>query len=119
MGTQSTWGDIYGQRLKGQVEERLRFYETGDLPRKNEEVMAEALVEATEFLKAQSKKKKKKKKKHSVVENGDVESPIVKKKKNKGEEAEAENEESPKKKKKKNKQEELVNGDEMETETPK
>merc|ERR1712080_727104 len=115
MGTQSTWGDIYGQRLKGQVEERLRFYETGDLPRKNEEVMAEALVEATEFLKAQSKKKKK----HSVVENGDVESPIVKKKKNKGEEAQAENEESPKKKKKKNKQEELVNGDEMETETPK
>merc|ERR1712126_279988 len=62
--------DIYGQKLKQQVEDRLKFYETGDLPRKNEEVMEEALKESAEFLASLSKKKKKKKKKS--LTNGDV-----------------------------------------------
>merc|ERR1712241_1568148 len=36
---------VFGTKLKEQVEDRLKFYETGDLPRKNVEVMAEALEE--------------------------------------------------------------------------
>ena len=44
---------IYGQKLKEQVEDRLKFYETGDIPKKNVEVMQEALAEiqkeASEF----------------------------------------------------------------------
>merc|ERR1711981_1170869 len=39
---------IFGSKLKEQVEDRLKFYETGDLPRKNVEVMAEAVEEAAE-----------------------------------------------------------------------
>merc|ERR1712002_970346 len=35
---------IFGEKLKEQVEDRLKFYETGDLPRKNVEVMKEALA---------------------------------------------------------------------------
>jgi nucleolar protein 56 len=35
-----------GEFLREQVEERLRFYETGVAPRKNEDVMAEALAKA-------------------------------------------------------------------------
>merc|ERR1712033_130668 len=36
---------VFGEKLKDQVEERLKFYETGDVPRKNIEVMSEALIE--------------------------------------------------------------------------
>merc|ERR1711899_203901 len=39
---------VFGSKLKEQVEDRLKFYETGDLPRKNVEVMAEAVEEAAE-----------------------------------------------------------------------
>ena len=31
--------NVYGIKLQEQVEERLNFYETGDLPRKNLDVM--------------------------------------------------------------------------------
>lgn len=58
---------VYGQKLRDQVEERLKFYETGAAPRKNIDVMEEvarhlkagddAEAEADEI----SKKKKKKK----------------------------------------------------------
>merc|ERR1739840_57908 len=34
---------IFGSKLKEQVEDRLKFYETGDLPRKNVDVMEEAM----------------------------------------------------------------------------
>ncbi|KAM8939634.1 nucleolar protein 56 [Pelodytes ibericus] len=57
---------VFGDKLREQVEERLSFYETGDAPRKNLEVMKEALVEATEVvseLKRKQEKKDKKKKK--------------------------------------------------------
>merc|ERR1712027_217703 len=54
---------IYGQKLKTQVEDRLKFYETGDLPKKNLEVMQEALEEvqkeASEFKTVEKKKKRK------------------------------------------------------------
>merc|ERR1711983_138581 len=42
---------IYGQKLKTQVEDRLKFYETGDLPKKNLEVMQEALEEVQKEMK--------------------------------------------------------------------
>merc|ERR1711951_253403 len=53
---------IFGSKLKEQVEDRLKFYETGDLPRKNVEVMAEAVEEAAEDAKKKKKKDKKKRK---------------------------------------------------------
>jgi len=60
---------IFGSKLKEQVEDRLKFYETGDLPRKNVEVMAEAVEEAAEEAKKRKKKDKKKKRK---VEDADT-----------------------------------------------
>merc|ERR1712079_856026 len=54
---------VFGSKLKEQVEERLKFYETGDLPRKNVDVMAEAVEEAAEDAKKRKKKEKKKKRK--------------------------------------------------------
>merc|ERR1711990_1114370 len=132
---------IFGSKLKEQVEDRLKFYETGDLPRKNVEVMAEAVEEAAEESKKKKKKEKKKKRKTedgSAVEeaaadttvnttvDADGEPPKKKKKKNKdkvGEEVEfaaaettvnttVETETPKKKKKKKDKEEtESANGD--------
>lgn len=37
---------VYGEKLREQVEERLRFYETGQAPRKNLDVMHEAALQA-------------------------------------------------------------------------
>jgi nucleolar protein 56 len=37
---------VFGDKLREQVEERLKFYETGDAPRKNIDVMREAVKEA-------------------------------------------------------------------------
>ncbi|XP_034945456.1 nucleolar protein 56 [Chelonus insularis] len=82
---------IFGEMLKQQVEDRLKFYETGDIPKKNIEVMKEALEEAKKVMKtgpsngigfeeingnveeSETKKKKKKKgKKRKIDEiNGD------------------------------------------------
>jgi len=53
--------DVFGTKLRGQVEDRLKFYETGDIPAKNIDVMQEALAEAKVVLAAKNKKKKKKK----------------------------------------------------------
>lgn len=36
---------VFGDKLREQVEERLSFYETGDQPRKNVDVMKEAVKE--------------------------------------------------------------------------
>merc|ERR1712115_298982 len=80
---------VFGSKLKEQVEDRLKFYETGDLPRKNVEVMAEAVEEAAED--AKKKKKKEKKKKKRKAEEEDTTADVVA------------TEEPPKKKKKKNK----------------
>ncbi|GBN06639.1 hypothetical protein AVEN_264551-1 [Araneus ventricosus] len=58
--------DVFGNKLRVQVEDRLKFYETGDIPKKNIDVMDEALEEAevsqTEILKKIKKEKKKAKK---------------------------------------------------------
>ncbi|NXT26029.1 NOP56 protein, partial [Syrrhaptes paradoxus] len=57
---------VFGDKLREQVEERLAFYETGEPPRKNLEVMKEAVAEASEVVaevkRKQEKKEKKKKK---------------------------------------------------------
>merc|ERR1712105_38052 len=50
---------IFGSKMKEQVEDRLKFYETGDLPRKNVDVMAEAVEEASDELKKAKKKEEK------------------------------------------------------------
>lgn len=36
---------MFGDKLRDQVEERLSFYETGEAPRKNLDVMKEAVAE--------------------------------------------------------------------------
>ncbi|XP_058452057.1 nucleolar protein 56 [Malaya genurostris] len=61
--------NVFGEALKQQVEERLKFYESGETPRKNLEVMKEAMEAAAEISAAQTpasgkKKKKNKKRKH-------------------------------------------------------
>lgn len=71
---------VFGETLKQQVEERLKFYESGEVPRKNIEVMKEAIeMASTETPKqqptteTQSKKKNKKKKRkleEEVAANG-------------------------------------------------
>uniref|UniRef100_A0A0A1WJU2 Nucleolar protein 56 n=1 Tax=Zeugodacus cucurbitae TaxID=28588 RepID=A0A0A1WJU2_ZEUCU len=70
---------VFGETLKQQVEDRLKFYESGEVPRKNIEVMKEA-IEAAEkednsnANEAQTLKKKNKKKKRKAeeAENGDA-----------------------------------------------
>merc|ERR1711997_614330 len=66
---------LYGEKLKEQVEDRLKFYETGDLPKKNVEAMQEAIAavkaesDAFEEVKGKKKKKDKKKRKAEEMEN--------------------------------------------------
>lgn len=54
--------NIFGSKLKEQVEERLKFFDSGVVPKKNVDVMKEAIVEAAADIKKQKKKKKKDKK---------------------------------------------------------
>ncbi|XP_078080974.1 nucleolar protein 56 isoform X2 [Mustelus asterias] len=58
--------NVFGGKLRDQVEERLAFYETGEAPRTNAEVMKEAASEAAEVtakLKRKMEKKEKRRKK--------------------------------------------------------
>ncbi|XP_071528645.1 nucleolar protein 56 [Panulirus ornatus] len=82
---------VFGEKLRDQVEERLKFFDTGDLPRKNNEVMSEALVEHNNVL--QEDVKTRKRKLDEIVDDKAVEND------------EAAQEVPKKKKKKKNKQE--------------
>ncbi|XP_054280540.1 nucleolar protein 56 [Macrosteles quadrilineatus] len=65
---------VFGERLRQQVEDRLKFYETGEKPKPNVEVMTEAVEEATIQAAEEErlKKKNKKKKKRKSSENGEV-----------------------------------------------
>lgn len=126
---------VFGEKLKDQVEERLAFYETGTAPRKNIDVMHEALQEVKEVEAEQMRKKKKKdkkKRKSSGVdeplqaEEEEVEEQPKKKKMKKAAAAEEEEEETmetetPKKKKKKKQAAEEEDEEEavVEEETPK
>jgi len=107
----------FGEQLKAQVEERLKFYETGDLPRKNADVMQEVVEEVRKdgLLKAeqdkQEKKQKKKDKKKKKKDQGEVEAPVEDVKKRKAvvePEPEAMETESKKDKKKKKKKEQVA-----------
>ncbi|CAG9760955.1 unnamed protein product [Ceutorhynchus assimilis] len=114
-----TPNNVFGEKLRQQVEDRLKFYETGDAPKKNIEVMQEAIQEVSQLAAAEKQKKKKKKRSASVAfgengteENGVAENGSSKKKKQK-KSSESNNssdvclenieavQESPKKKKKK------------------
>ena len=58
---------VFGETLQKQVEDRLKFYDSGTLPPKNAEIMAGAVLKAeevkNEIIKKDKKKKKKEKKK--------------------------------------------------------
>ena len=103
---------VYGEKLRDQVEERMKFFDTGDLPRKNVDVMKEAVDEANAVvaqMKAAAKKEKKAKRKSAVAND----SPVAKKQKTNENEQEATaeaptSEKKKKKKKKKAKEEEEV-----------
>lgn len=40
---------VFGEHMKKQVEDRLKFLESGDIPKKNNEVMQEAVAEVGYF----------------------------------------------------------------------
>ncbi|CAI4225193.1 unnamed protein product [Auanema sp. JU1783] len=90
----------FGEHLRAQVEERLKYFETGEVPQKNLVVMAKAQEEAKEVqTKVLKKKKKAAKKAKKVVEEEEAPTPVaVKRAADDEEEAE-----KPKKKKKKSK----------------
>ncbi|KAJ8945158.1 hypothetical protein NQ318_001623 [Aromia moschata] len=82
-----TQSQVFGEKLRQQVEDRLKFYETGEVPKKNIEVMKEAMEEFEQHI---SQKKRKKKRKAESIDN-DQSNQVN----------EENNHESPKKKKKK------------------
>lgn len=97
---------IFGEKLRDQVEERLSFLTEGTTPRKNLEVMQEAIKEV---VKRRKKKKRKAAAAAEATGEGEVveEGAVKKKKKKKAEDAEPE-EAPPKKKKKQVEAEEAV-----------
>ncbi|OCT57304.1 hypothetical protein XELAEV_18003681mg [Xenopus laevis] len=111
---------VFGDKLREQVEERLAFYETGEVPRKNLDVMKEAQQEATEVVsevkrkleKKEKKRKKREKRQLEALAAEEAEEPSQKKTKENGEE-----DEEPKKKKKKRHSEAEVSENGMEEET--
>lgn len=92
---------VFGEKLKDQVEERLAFLAEGTTPRKNLDVMQEAIKEVAKRKKKKSKKSEAKVAAEAAGEA--IEEGVVTKKKKKAKVAEAEEaaEEPPKKKKKK------------------
>jgi len=102
---------LFGEKLKEQVEDRLKFYDSGDLPKKNVDAMKEAIdavkAEAAEFTEVVKKPKKNKKRKAEdeaeAAPEAAEEPEKPKKKKQKVEEPEAEDPPSEEKKKKKKK----------------
>merc|ERR1712111_211386 len=63
---------LFGEKLKEQVEDRLKFYDSGDLPKKNVDAMKEAIeavnAESAEFTEVVAKKSKKNKKRKAEAE---------------------------------------------------
>merc|ERR1712110_1283857 len=83
---------IFVSKMKEQVEDRLKFFETGDIPKKNVDVMTEAInslkKENSEFTTVTKKEKKKKKRKAEEMESEEVEVTASKEKKIKTDEPE-------------------------------
>lgn len=103
---------IYGEKLREQVEERLKFYETGAAPRKNLDVMEEIRKslgkddddEEMEDVKTpKSSKKDKKKRKHDSDEDDKVEETPAKSSKKAKKEKKSEKKSKKDKKKKSSK----------------
>jgi len=84
-----TPNNIFGEKLKDQVEERLKLYEDGTVPRKNLDVMKEA-IGAVDALNAKAAPEKRK----VEDETADPDEPVKKKKKKKKKTAEVEEEAS-------------------------
>lgn len=89
----------FGERLKDQVEERLRFYDTGETPRKNLDVMKEVMAELASDEEAAGGGDKKKKDKSKEKEAAAAGEEGAKKKKKKDKD-----DAGPEKKKKKSKE---------------
>ena len=113
-------GDKFGEMLRQQVEERLEFYESGKVPRKNTDCMAQVQKEVEEeeaALEAAAKKKekkdKKKKKKHSKEAAAEPEAAAPAEE----EQAPMEEEEKPKKDKKDKKDKKAKKRDRTEEES--
>jgi len=101
---------LYGEKLRDQVEERLKFYETGAAPRKNIDVMQEVAKqlkvdddsdEEMEKTPKKKEKKEKKKRKSTGGDDEDVEMKTPEKKKAKKEKKSAKKEKKSEKKKRK------------------
>jgi nucleolar protein 56 len=89
----------FGQKLNAQVEERLKFYDTGALPRKNVDVMKEALTEAL----TEAEQKQREDGMDVVSTSTSAESTDKKRKRKAAEEDDSDDEEESKKDKKKSK----------------
>ncbi|KAM6163785.1 LOW QUALITY PROTEIN: nucleolar protein 56-like [Rhynchocyon petersi] len=99
---------VFGEELREQVEERLSFYETGEVPWKNLDVMKEAMVQAEEVAVEITRKLEKKEKKCLKKEKKRLAVLALMSSENNGgtpEECDEETEEKPQKKKKKRPQE--------------
>lgn len=113
---------LYGEKLREQVEERLKFYETGAAPRRNVDVMEEVakqlkldrddddeddveMDEAAAETPKSKKEKKKKEKKRKANEDDNEDKPSAKKAKKEDTTAAAETPKSEKKAKKEKKSE--------------
>ncbi|KAM6163784.1 LOW QUALITY PROTEIN: uncharacterized protein ACDL77_020465 [Rhynchocyon petersi] len=99
---------VFGEKLREQVEERLSFYETGEVPWKNLDVMKEAMVQAEEVAVEITRKLEKKEKKCLKKEKKRLAVLALMSSENNGgtpEECDEETEEKPQKKKKKRPQE--------------
>jgi nucleolar protein 56 len=91
----------FGEHLKQQVEDRLKYFESGALPRKNIDVMHEAAGEAVEATAKAVKKARKRAKKTKKAEGEENETPPASGKKRKMSETEPETETPSGKKNKK------------------
>jgi len=93
---------LYGEKLKDQVEERLTFLTEGQKPRKNLDVMREAVEEVAQQIRKRNKKAKKAAKAAAAAAaEGEAEPSSPSKRKLSAEDGEAAGEQSPMKKKKK------------------
>jgi len=74
--------NIFGKKLNAQVEERLEFYKSGKAPRKNQDVMAEAVAAAdTEAIEIRKARKKAKQQSKLLGSTDQATAPPLKKKK--------------------------------------
>ena len=72
--------NAYGEQLRDQVEERLKFYDTGDAPRKNIDVMS-AVAKTLKQMSSSTGSSKKDKKREKSSGGGEEEEEEGKKKK--------------------------------------